>query len=354
MSRKSRPSGELLRKMAEAKFSAAEVDLSAVMSRDETWKLMHELKVHQIELEMQNEELLRSETELEAAWARYFDLYDMAPAGYLTVNEKGVVLEANLTLAGYLGVTKGALKDKVFAASLSSEGADTWHLFQKKLFETCEPQSCELRLLRAHDHPFWARINATFAIDAQNTPVCRAVVVDISERVKKDQRLLELTAEWERTFDAVEDLIFVQDKDMNIVKVNKSCAKALKMAPRDIIGKKCYDIVHHSDHPWLNCPFVEAKLDRVPRMEEVSDPHLGIYLLVTVSPLFSTDGEFIGGVHIAKDITDLKKAEAAKLAQLRELEIFKKASLGREERILELKDEVRALKAELSGLKEGA
>ena len=263
-------------------------------------------------------------------------------------------MEANLTLAGYLGVTKGDMKDKVFPSFLSSEGADAWHLFQRKLFETCEPQSCELRLLRVHAHPFWVRIDAVFAIDTQNTPVLRAVVVDISERVRKDQRLLELTAEWERTFDAVEDLIFVQDKDMNIVKINKSCARALKMDARDIVGKKCYDIVHHSDHPWLNCPFVEAKLDRVPRMEEVSDPHLGIYLLVTVSPLFAADGQFMGGVHIAKDITELKKAETAKLAQLRELEIFKKASLGREERILELKDEIRVLKAELEILRKSS
>ncbi len=353
MNRKTRPSGELLRKQAEAKFNAQEVDLSKVMSRDDTWRLMHELKVHQIELEMQNEELLKSEAELEEAWARYFDLYDLAPAGYMTVNESGTILDVNLTLAGYLGVTKMDMKDKFFGSFLSPEETDTWHLFQKRLFETCEPQSCELRLLRVGAQPFWVRINAVFVIDAQNRPVCRAVVVDISERVKKDRLLMEASSEWERTFDSIDDLIFIQDKDMNIVKMNKSCARALKMDPRDIIGKKCYDVVHHADHPWMNCPFVEAKLDREPRMEEVSDPHLGIYLLVTVSPIFGIDGEFVGGVHIAKDITEMKKAEAGKLATIHELEIFKKASYGREERILELKDEIRALKEELSSLKNG-
>ena len=74
------------------------------LSPEEIRKTIHELHVHQIELEMQNEELRRAQAELDAARSRYFDLYDLAPVGYCTISEKGLILEANLTAATMLGV----------------------------------------------------------------------------------------------------------------------------------------------------------------------------------------------------------------------------------------------------------
>ena len=73
---------------------------------------LHELRVHQIELAMQNEELRRAQVELEASRARYFDFYDLAPVGFFTISEKGLILEANLTAANLLGVARGALANK--------------------------------------------------------------------------------------------------------------------------------------------------------------------------------------------------------------------------------------------------
>src|ERR1039458_767612 len=74
------------------------------LSPEETRRMLHELRVHQIELEMQNEELRRAQAELDAERAAYFDLYDLAPVGYCTVSEPGLILQANLTAAGLLGV----------------------------------------------------------------------------------------------------------------------------------------------------------------------------------------------------------------------------------------------------------
>ena len=96
-----------MRKLAETK--AAQYPNDKTLSPVETQQVLHELRVHQIELEMQNEQLRTSQVQLETARARYFDLYDLAPAGYCTVSEKGLVLEANLTAAILLDVPRGFL-----------------------------------------------------------------------------------------------------------------------------------------------------------------------------------------------------------------------------------------------------
>ena len=177
------------------------------------------------------------------------------------------------------------------------------------------------------------------------------LVVDITDSKKAQQKLKESAMEWERTFDAIPDLIFIQDKDMNILKVNKACARVLKMSPSNIVGKRCDEIARHLKHDWLIFPFDKTKPGREIHTQQFDDLRSGLSLQVTVSPIFNTEGEFIGAVHVAKDITELKKSEAEKLEHLHELEIFYKGSVGREERILELKEEIAYLKEKLTSSK---
>ena len=115
--------------------------------------------------------------------------------------------------------------------------------------------------------------------------------------------------EWQKTFDAIADLIFIQDTDFNIIRANKAFAKALNMKPEDIIGKKCYEILHKKNEPWDTCPFEKTRKDKKPHSEQVDDPNISIPLLVTTTPIFDEKEKLVGSVHIAKDISKIKKTE---------------------------------------------
>jgi PAS domain S-box-containing protein len=143
---------------------------------------LHELRVHQIELEMQNEELRRTQEELEVSRARYFDLYDLAPVGYVTLSEKGLILEANLTAAKLLGLARSALIKQPLSRFILPQDQDTYYLHRKALLETGAPQAWECRLLKKDAGPFWAQVEATTAPGVDGVSVCRAVVSDITER----------------------------------------------------------------------------------------------------------------------------------------------------------------------------
>ena len=100
---------QTLRRRAEEKFRTLEDVELKDLGPEVTRQLLHELRVHQIELEIQNEDLCRAQAELDAARARYFDLYDFAPVAYLSLNEAGIILQANLTAATLLGVPRTLL-----------------------------------------------------------------------------------------------------------------------------------------------------------------------------------------------------------------------------------------------------
>ena len=191
-----------LRRRAEARFTADETHPMARLSPEEIQPVLHELRVHQIELEMQNEELRRTQAELDVSRARYFDLYDLAPVGYVTLSEKGLILEANLTAASLLGVARGALVTQPLTRFILPEDQDLYYQSHKRLLETGAPQTCELRLTYASAAPFWAQLEMTtppapstadgFARPrpeqtADGAPMYRAVMSDITKRVRSEQ-----------------------------------------------------------------------------------------------------------------------------------------------------------------------
>ena len=126
-----------------------------------------------------------------------------------------------------------------------------------------------------------------------------------------EERVRLASEEWEATFNSITDLVSIHDKDFRVVKVNRAFSETLGRSQDELIGKKCYQLIHGSDEPWPVCPHRQAMERREPVTEEIWEPRLQKYLLVSCSPLVNDAGDVIGSAHTARDITLRKRAEEA-------------------------------------------
>lgn len=171
------------------------MELSAALSMDDVRRPFHELRVHQIELELQNEELRAAHDELEAVKARYYDLYNLAPVGYVTISEPGLILEANLAAAALLGTDRDALVAQPLVRFIHKADQDAYHLYHRQVFKTGTPLERELRLVRADGGYSWAYLASSMAREDKAKPVCRMVISDISRRKQVEEQLQGALAE---------------------------------------------------------------------------------------------------------------------------------------------------------------
>jgi len=151
---------------------------------------LHELEVHQIELEMQNEELLDSRTAMEALLEKYTDLYDFAPVGYLTLDRGGVIREANLAGASLLGIARSALINGRFGHFVSAAGRPAFGAFLQQVFEGKVRQCCDVTLHVEARPPLEVEMEA---IAFESAEACRVAVTDITarKRAESDRLILD-------------------------------------------------------------------------------------------------------------------------------------------------------------------
>jgi PAS domain S-box-containing protein len=154
---------------------------------DDVKKLIEHLQVHQIELEMQNEELRRAQLELEEARDKYSDLYDFAPVGYFAISDKGVILEANLTGATMLGVERALMIGKPFSKFINRDDQDIYYHHQRELIETKSKQTCELGIVKKDGSQFHAQMECIPVFDENGKlDQIRAAMTDITVRKRAE------------------------------------------------------------------------------------------------------------------------------------------------------------------------
>jgi PAS domain S-box-containing protein len=178
-----------LRRRAEERLREPQSESGQARTEADTQHLVHELQVHQIELEMQNEELQKARDEMEAGLEKFSDLYDFAPVGYLTLDREGTVLEANLTSASLLGIERSRLVKRRFGSCVSASELPAFNTFLAQVFERRTRAFCEVTLLKKGKPQIELRLEAAVAASGRE---CRAVLADITERKRAEEDRLIL------------------------------------------------------------------------------------------------------------------------------------------------------------------
>jgi PAS domain S-box-containing protein len=180
---------ESLRLQAEKRLRTKANHISGMNSND-VQNLIHELEVHQIELEMQNEELRHVQIELAESRDKYFELYDFAPVGYFTIKEKGIIEQANLTGATLLGIGRQSLIGKPLARFISAEDQDTFYLHHMQVLKKNGNHTCEIKMMNYDNAPFYARLESIAVRgEDENDTKLRTAITDITDRKMTDQQL---------------------------------------------------------------------------------------------------------------------------------------------------------------------
>lgn len=298
-----------LRRAAEAQVATKDYHDPPVLSPEHAGRLLHELRVHQIELEMQNEELLRTQVELERSRTRYFDLYQLAPVGYLTLSEKGLILEANLRAAALLGLPVRTLVKRPLSRFLLPDDADVFYRLRRLLFQTGAPQACEVRLLprRAGAAVTWVRLELALGQDEeQQATVGRVILHDITERkcVEESMRYQAFL------LDQVSDAIISTDARWCIRSWNRAAERLYGWQAAEVIGRTLVDVLH-TEPAGGSLANVQADTlrDGTWHGEVREQRRDGAWLDIeaTTTLLRDEEGLPIGGVTSNRDITERKK-----------------------------------------------
>ena len=268
---------EALRERAEDIFRGEKAALQKddfPLSVEAMQKAVHELRVHQIELEMQNEELRRAQLELDASRERYFDLYDLAPVAYCTVDEHGLILEANIAAASLLGVARSGLVGQRISRFIVKAYQDTYYLYNKRIFTAGEPQTFELQMSKGDDSNFWVNMTTTFAHDSNGAPMQRMVLNDVTDAKIMAAAMQSSEARYRAMVEWSPDAIVVH-RDGKIIYANPATLKMFgAKSPHEVLGKPMLERVHPDYHA-----IVQARVKDVARLNNLASPMIEEVLL---------------------------------------------------------------------------
>ena len=178
-----------LRRRSNARLEMQDDDVSQ-MSEDEVRKVLHELHTHQIELDIQNEDMRQSQIALLASQKKYTDLYDFAPVGYLTIGDTGLIVDANLTASKMLGTERRSLIKQRFSSFSSPKKQDSHYLCRKRLLETKESQTCERQMVRKDGSDLYVECTCILNPEVDgDSGQFRIVLNDISVRKQAEEQL---------------------------------------------------------------------------------------------------------------------------------------------------------------------
>ena len=315
---KNSPGGSDLRGRAEKKLkeTAGNIEELSGMSPEKMASLIHELQVHQVELEMQNEELRRVQQELEKTRDRYSHLYDFAPVGYFTVSEKGIIDEVNLTGASLIGIERKALIGKPFAHFVQREDQDIFYRHRQRLLETETAQSCDLRLVKKNGHEFFARLECMVENKSgDDSRSVRATVSDITDRKHAEDELRQSEKKYRPLVKFTYDWVWSIDLEGRITFTNEAVKRILGYDLHEVLGASSFYFMHPEDKESNKRLFQQVKEQKCgwknAAVRMIHKNGSVRFFESSAQPIIDTDGCIVGHTGIDRDITDRKQAEEA-------------------------------------------
>ena len=283
-----------------------------IMSKSKDFdELIHNLRVHQIELEIQNEELREAQLKLEESRLKYFDLYNFVSDGYFTLNKEGIILEANLGAATLLGEERRGLINSSFIKYINPNDRNKFHHHCMEVMKTSIKHTVDIKLLKKGNGSFYVHMDTLNVLDEYNNfKEFRISITDITE-IKEAAKEVELANKYNRSLiEASLDPLVTIGPDGKITDVNKSTERVTGFNRNELIGT---DFSNYFTDPKQ----AQKGYQQVFKLGFVIDYPLEIKnkngrvtpVLYNASVYRDEFGEVLGVFAAARDITEIKKAE---------------------------------------------
>lgn len=281
---------------------------------EEMARILFELQIHQIELEAQNTELKNARIAIEESRDRSCDFYDFSPIAYFTLNEQGIVLEANLTASRWTGMGKSLMQNKPFIAFIHHSSVTQFFSHLKRVFSEKEKEVCELLITPRNSAPFFVHMESIFHQSKNGSPECRASLIDITGRKKAEEDSQKAKLQIQAILDNIPDMVWLKDREGRIIAVNKAFEHVYGGASHLLIGRADGDILprEQAERSMTYDREVLASGKQTQVEEPMMDREGRIRWLETIrSPLYDDRHEIIGTTGIARDTTKRHIAESA-------------------------------------------
>ncbi|MBF0467935.1 MAG: PAS domain S-box protein [Desulfamplus sp.] len=300
------------------------------LSPEETEELVHKLRVHQVELETQNEELRRVQEELEIVKERYFDLYDLAPVGYMTLSEAGIILESNITATKMLGVERARLTREPLSRFVVPDDQDIYYMNNRRILATREPQVCEVRMKRADNSPLWVYLSSTLVQDIDGNRQLRVVMSDITKIKLTEQKLSESEERYRTMYNKTPVMLHSIDKSGTLVNVSDYWLEAMGYERNEVTGRHLTEFFTESSRTYarmISLPrfFENGYIEDVPYQFLKKNGEVMETLLSAVAQT-DQDGNFAQSLAVVRDITEFKLISDALMESRRKLNKEKEAA----------------------------
>jgi PAS domain S-box-containing protein len=305
-----------LRRQAEKRLRAKKAKLPLPPNKESTQRLVHELEVHQIELEMQNAELKQAQEELELSRNKYVELYDFAPIGYFTLDAQGRIKEINLTGAKLMGVERQGLINKSFASFIAdADGKENFLKHCQTVVQKKGAADCEIQLKKKDGTYFWTRLQSAVVenIDGEAEDI-RTTIVDITKRKQVEDALRDSENIYRAIGETIEYGIWICDPNGRNIYTSASFLKLVGLTQKQCSDFGWGDVLHPDDatrtiEAWKECVRTGGVWDIENRFRGVDGKFHPI--LARGIPVKNKNGEIIYWAGINLDISHMRRTEEA-------------------------------------------